>query len=183
MALKLKGNQIRKALELDVEVGRFSLKRQSNGECYEKTHMEICAENIQQGLNKAPWPLCLSVDFNYTPMLSISPLNSFFHKSSVLMHSTEEALKPSKHALKLIFHNNNNNKKLLNMENISDTCHKGNHKDYLLNIIFCSKRKGCEFIDMTWSFSFLLKLMFLLCIYAASPPCGVSCGPPACTEP
>lgn len=75
-------------------------------------------------------------------------------------------------------------KKLLNMENISDTCHKGNHKDYLLNIIiFCSKRKGCEFIDMTWGFSLLLKLVFLPCIYAASPPCDVSCGPPACTEP
>lgn len=78
------------------------LKVKTKGECYGKMHVGICV-NIQRGLNKAPWPLCLSSDFNYTPTPSISSLNSLFHQSSVLMHSQEQALKPSKQALNLIF--------------------------------------------------------------------------------
>lgn len=59
-------------------------------------HMGICAENIQRGLNKAPWPLaCLQI-------LITHPL-TLVHELSVLMHSQEQALKLSKQALNLIF--------------------------------------------------------------------------------
>lgn len=70
-------------------------------------HVGICAENIQHGLNKAPWPLaCLQILITH-PRRQSAPL-TLFHESSVLMHSQEQALKPSKQALDLIFNKKNN---------------------------------------------------------------------------
>lgn len=89
-------------------------------------HVGICAENIQRGLNKAPWPLaCLQILITH-PRRQSAPL-TLFHESSVLMHSQEQALKPSKQALDLIF----NKKKtwFINMENITGAQHKENHMD------------------------------------------------------
>lgn len=118
---------------MDTEVRRFSLK----GECYEKMHVGICAENIQRGLNKDPRPpACLQIlithprrqsAFLTLPLSQVICFNAF-------TRACEQALKRSKQALDLIFTQQTKAsakpQRFINMENITGAQHKENHMEF-----------------------------------------------------